>query len=42
MAYRQYIFGPLGVKADMLFLGNPVTDEFSHQFLGLLVEKDID
>ena len=41
-AYLQYIFGPLGVKADMLFLGNPVTDEFSHQFLGLLVRKDID
>ena len=41
-AYLRYIFGPLGVKADMLFLGNPVTDEFSHQFLGLLVRKDID
>jgi 2',3'-cyclic-nucleotide 2'-phosphodiesterase (5'-nucleotidase family) len=41
-AYLEYIFGPLGVKADMLFLGNPVTDEFQHQFLGLLVPKDID
>ena len=41
-AYLQYIFGPLGVKADMLFLGNPVTDEFQHQFTGLLVRKDID
>jgi 2',3'-cyclic-nucleotide 2'-phosphodiesterase (5'-nucleotidase family) len=41
-AYLAYIFGPLGVKADMLFLGNPVTDEFSHQFLGLLTPTDID
>jgi 2',3'-cyclic-nucleotide 2'-phosphodiesterase (5'-nucleotidase family) len=41
-AYLRYIFGPLGVKADMLFLGNPVTDEFSHQFLGLLSKTDID
>ena len=41
-AYLEYIFGPLGVKPDMLFLGNPVTDEFSHQFLGLLVKTDID
>ena len=41
-AYLEYIFGPLGVKADMLFLGNPVTDEFQHQFAGLLVPKDID
>jgi 2',3'-cyclic-nucleotide 2'-phosphodiesterase (5'-nucleotidase family) len=41
-AYLEYIFGPLGVKADMLFLGNPVTDEFSHQFLGLLSKTDID
>jgi 2',3'-cyclic-nucleotide 2'-phosphodiesterase (5'-nucleotidase family) len=41
-AYLRYIFGPLDVKPDMLFLGNPVTDEFSHQFLGLLVRKDID
>jgi 2',3'-cyclic-nucleotide 2'-phosphodiesterase (5'-nucleotidase family) len=41
-AYLQYILGPLGVKADMLFLGNPVTDEFSHQFLGLLSKTDID
>ena len=26
----------------MLFLGSPVTDEFSHQFLGLLTKTDID
>ena len=41
-SYLEYIFGPLGVKADLLFLGNPVTDEFQHQFAGLLVPKDID
>ena len=27
---------------DLLMLGNPVTDEFSHQFLGLTVPVDID
>ena len=41
-AYLEYIFGPLGVKADLLFLGTPITDEFQHQFAGLLVPKDID
>ncbi len=41
-AYLEYIFGPLGVEADMLFLGTPITDEFQHQFAGLLVPKDID
>lgn len=41
-AYLRYIFNTLNVDADMLFLGNPVTDEFSHQFLGLLSPTDID
>ena len=41
-AYLRYIFDTLGVEADMLFLGNPVTDEFQHQFSGLLVPTDID
>jgi 2',3'-cyclic-nucleotide 2'-phosphodiesterase (5'-nucleotidase family) len=45
-AYLRHILGDgpgqLNVDADMLFLGNPVTDEFSHQFLGLLTETDID
>ena len=41
-AYLHYIFDTLDVDADMLFLGNPVTDEFSHQFLGLLSKTDID
>jgi 2',3'-cyclic-nucleotide 2'-phosphodiesterase (5'-nucleotidase family) len=26
----------MGYKADLLMLGNPVTDEFSHMFLGLM------
>ncbi len=41
-AYLRYIFNTLNVDADMLFLGNPVTDEFSHQFLGLLTPTDMD
>jgi hypothetical protein len=32
----------LGVDADLLMLGNPVTDEFSHQFLALIVPTDLD
>ena len=27
----------MGYKPDLLMLGNPVTDEFSHMFLGLTV-----
>ncbi|HEU6445092.1 MAG TPA: 5'-nucleotidase C-terminal domain-containing protein, partial [Gaiellaceae bacterium] len=41
-AYLHYIFETLNVDADLLFLGNPVTDEFSHQFLGLLTKTDPD
>jgi 2',3'-cyclic-nucleotide 2'-phosphodiesterase (5'-nucleotidase family)/predicted AlkP superfamily phosphohydrolase/phosphomutase len=41
-AYLNHIFGTLGVDPDLLLLGNPVTDEFSHQFLGLLTPKDMD
>jgi 2',3'-cyclic-nucleotide 2'-phosphodiesterase (5'-nucleotidase family)/predicted AlkP superfamily phosphohydrolase/phosphomutase len=41
-AYLRYIFEDLGVDADLLLLGNPVTDEFSHQFLGLITPRDID
>jgi 2',3'-cyclic-nucleotide 2'-phosphodiesterase (5'-nucleotidase family) len=36
-AYLNYIIKDLGVKPDLLMLGNPVTDEFSHMFLGLTV-----
>ena len=32
----------VGVKADLLMVGNPVTDEFSHQFLGLITPTDMD
>jgi len=36
-AYLDYIINDLGVKPDLLMMGNPVTDEFSHMFLGLTV-----
>lgn len=32
----------LGVKPDLLMLGYPVTDEFSHQFMGLVTPTDMD
>ena len=32
----------LGIKPDLLLVGNPVTDEFSHQFMGLVTPTDID
>ena len=41
-AYLNYIFEDLGVEADLLQLGNPVTDEFSHQFMGLYTPTDMD
>ena len=41
-AYLDYIFKTLHIDADLLLLGNPVTDEFSHQFLGLTVPTDMD
>jgi 2',3'-cyclic-nucleotide 2'-phosphodiesterase (5'-nucleotidase family)/predicted AlkP superfamily phosphohydrolase/phosphomutase len=41
-AYLRYILETLGVKPDLLLLGNPVTDEFSHQFLALVTPTDID
>jgi 2',3'-cyclic-nucleotide 2'-phosphodiesterase (5'-nucleotidase family) len=41
-AYMEYIVEDLGYEPDVSFVGNPVTDEFSHQFLGLLVKTDID
>jgi 2',3'-cyclic-nucleotide 2'-phosphodiesterase (5'-nucleotidase family)/predicted AlkP superfamily phosphohydrolase/phosphomutase len=44
--YLRYILGPapsgLGVKPDLLLVGNPVTDEFSHQFMGLVTPTDLD
>jgi 2',3'-cyclic-nucleotide 2'-phosphodiesterase (5'-nucleotidase family)/predicted AlkP superfamily phosphohydrolase/phosphomutase len=41
-AYLNHIFNTLDVDPDLLLLGNPVTDEFSHQFLALTTPTDID
>ena len=41
-AYLEYIFDDLGVEPDLLMLGNPVTDEFSHQFMALYTPTDMD
>jgi hypothetical protein len=41
-AYLTHIINTLGVKPDLLMLGNPVTDEFSHQFMGLVTPTDMD
>ena len=41
-AYMRYIVNELGVKPDLFLVGNPITDEFSHQFLGLLTKTDMD
>ena len=41
-AALEYILTVVQPDTDMLFLGNPVTDEFSHQFLGLVSPTDMD
>jgi len=41
-AYLHHIFETLDVHPDLLLLGNPVTDEFSHQFMGLYTPTDMD
>jgi 2',3'-cyclic-nucleotide 2'-phosphodiesterase (5'-nucleotidase family) len=41
-AYLRYIVETLGYRPDVAFVGNPVTDEFQHQFLALLTRTDID
>jgi 2',3'-cyclic-nucleotide 2'-phosphodiesterase (5'-nucleotidase family)/predicted AlkP superfamily phosphohydrolase/phosphomutase len=41
-AYLDYIVNDLGVKPDLLLVGAPTTDEFQHQFTGLVTPKDID
>jgi 2',3'-cyclic-nucleotide 2'-phosphodiesterase (5'-nucleotidase family) len=41
-AYLEYIINDLGVHPDLLMLGVPVTDEFSHQFMALVTPTDID
>ena len=42
LAYLGYITNTLGADADFLQLGYPVTDEFSHQFMGLVTPTDMD
>jgi 2',3'-cyclic-nucleotide 2'-phosphodiesterase (5'-nucleotidase family) len=41
-AALQYILDEVQPDTDLLMLGNPVTDEFQHQFLGLTVPVDMD
>jgi 2',3'-cyclic-nucleotide 2'-phosphodiesterase (5'-nucleotidase family)/predicted AlkP superfamily phosphohydrolase/phosphomutase len=41
-AYLEYIFEDLGVDPDLALVGVPVTDEFSHQFMGLVTPTDMD
>ncbi len=41
-AYLRYIFDTLGYRPDLLLLGSPVTDEFGHQFTGLITPRDLD
>ena len=38
----RHILTVVQPNTDMLFLGTPVTDEFSHQFMGLVTPTDID
>ena len=41
-AYVNYILGTLQPDTDVAFVGYPVTDEFSHQFMALYTPTDID
>ncbi len=41
-AYLDHILNTLGVHPNLLMMGNPVTDEFSHQFMALVTPTDID
>ena len=41
-AYVNYILGTLQPNTDVAFVGYPVTDEFSHQFMALYTPTDID
>ena len=38
----KFILGTLQPKTDLAFVGYPVTDEFQHQFMGLITPTDID
>ncbi len=41
-AYLNYILKTLDVDPKLLLVGNPVTDEFQHQFMGLITPTDMD
>ncbi len=41
-AILNFILGTLQPDTDLAFVGYPVTDEFSHQFMGLLTQTDPD
>jgi hypothetical protein len=38
----NYILTTVQPNTDLLFMGNPVTDEFSHQFMALVTPTDMD
>src|SRR5690606_32451025 len=42
IAHLNYIIGDLGVQPDLLLLGAALTDEFTHQFLGLISPTELD
>jgi 2',3'-cyclic-nucleotide 2'-phosphodiesterase (5'-nucleotidase family) len=41
-AVMEYILGTLQPDTDLAMVGYPVTDEFSHQFMGLYTPTDMD
>lgn len=41
-AFLSFILGDLQPDTDLAFVGYPATDEFSHQFLGLVTPTDMD
>jgi 2',3'-cyclic-nucleotide 2'-phosphodiesterase (5'-nucleotidase family)/predicted AlkP superfamily phosphohydrolase/phosphomutase len=41
-AVLDYVLGTLQPDTDLAFVGYPVTDEFSHQFMGLVTPTDMD
>jgi 2',3'-cyclic-nucleotide 2'-phosphodiesterase (5'-nucleotidase family)/predicted AlkP superfamily phosphohydrolase/phosphomutase len=41
-AVLQYVLGTLQPDTDLALIGFPVTDEFSHQFMGLYTPTDMD
>src|SRR5262249_56725193 len=41
-AVLDYVLGTLQPDTDLALVGYPVTDEFSHQFMGLVTPTDMD